>query len=335
MKDVDSNLVSMLMGKKLRYNESGLVVDEEPAFLDNKQYTETEVDTFEILADLWWSYLKQDVYQSILGGGSLFLAYEMWGNCPPRAPLGRINATYGTFDHLMLVMGRLGDFTARDARRKRALVRENGGFWHPPGMPRPTNMNVDLSKMQASMPPMPDFDGMMPGMTEPQLPRGFTESRSPPRTMPTYSGSIELDQAGIDAGEEWQEIRNALAIFAEALGEEFQPLSAEYCTPIISPFGPALQYRTYAIAGIWLNYYMALIICHRAHPSMPPAATMAVGVAAAQTVPFAGELGRIAAGIAPGCHQKLEVPPAIGAALIESATPLFVAGVQVSYLKDL
>jgi hypothetical protein len=80
-----------------------------------------------------------------------------------------------------------------------------------------------------------------------------------------------------------------------------------------------------------MNYYMALIACHRSHPSMPPATMMAAGIAARQTAFFATELGRIAAGIAPGCSMTLQVNPGVGAALIESSTCLFLAGVQVRF----
>lgn len=80
-----------------------------------------------------------------------------------------------------------------------------------------------------------------------------------------------------------------------------------------------------------MNFYLALIALYRAHPSMPPAAMMAAGIAARQTGSFANELGRIAAGIAPDCVRIQEVTPAVGGALIETTMGLFVAGVQVSF----
>jgi len=55
---------------------------------------------------------------------------------------------------------------------------------------------------------------------------------------------------------------------------------------------------------------------------------MAAGYSARQTAPLAKRLGQIAAGIAPDCNSATEINPGIGAALIESATCLFVAGIQ-------
>lgn len=71
-KDVDENIVSMLMGTKLRYDQYGHVIDES-LLVDRgtRCYTEREMETYEIQRDLFWWYCKQDVYQSILGGGRL------------------------------------------------------------------------------------------------------------------------------------------------------------------------------------------------------------------------------------------------------------------------
>jgi hypothetical protein len=70
--DVDENIVGILMGKKLRYDQYGQVLDENmPDEGGSKQYTEKDLETYETQRDLWWWYAKQDVYQSILGGGRL------------------------------------------------------------------------------------------------------------------------------------------------------------------------------------------------------------------------------------------------------------------------
>lgn len=195
---------------------------------------------------------------------------------------------------------------------------------------------------QSSMPPpppMPDFTGMVPNVHAPSLPRGFdTQAQSSGRaTSPASDSSDEMDLESLllEAQEEWQDIRNAYSMFSNALGDDFRALGPEFSAPINTPFGTALQYRTYGIAGIWLNFYMALIACHRAHPSMPPAAMVAVGFAAGQTAGFANEIGKIAAGIAPECSRSSEVSPGVGAALIESGTALFLAGVQVSLFSPL
>lgn len=246
-----------------------------------------------------------------MGGGKLFTEYDRWSLCPPRAPLGRLDAVYGTFDHLMLLMGRLADFASKDLKRKTLALKA---------------ANNPMSNQ------MPPFAGMVPNVKEATLPMGFS---------PTYSGSpqsseggeIDLEAQRLEAEEEWQDIRNAFNVLEDHFGEDFQPLGEEFSTPAQTPFGPALQYRTYGIAGIWMNYYMGLISCHRSHPSLPPAAMVAAGLASRKTAFFANELGCIAAGIAPDLSMINQVNPGVGAALVESSTCLFLSGVQVG-LED-
>jgi hypothetical protein len=175
---------------------------------------------------------------------------------------------------------------------------------------------------------MPNFAGMMPGTEgKAKLPRGF----SPPREESPMSedDNRSLENWTIEAEEEWQEIRNAFDILKENFGLDFQPLGPEHCQLIESPFGPALQYRTYSIAGIWIIYNMGLILCYRYHPTMPPAATVAAGLTARQTAFYANEIGRISAAIAPHASQVSQVSTGVGAGLIECTFGLFIAGVQV------
>ena len=238
----------------------------------------------------------------------------------------------------MLLMGRLADFASKDLIRKRLAIKASGG-WRPPEMtdmpPQRTPMlgpqggNPQMPQQSPQMPQMPSFAGMLPGVGKAKLPMGFEEWReNSPQS--TNSEDIDLEAQKIEAEEEWQEIRNAFSVLEDHFGEDFQALGPEFSAPIQTPFGTALQYRTYGIAGIWMNFYMGLIACHRCHPAMPPAAMMAAGIAARQTALFANEVGRIAAGLAPGCSKADQVNPGVGAAIIESATGLFVAGVQVS-----
>ena len=214
-------------------------------------------------------------------------------------------------------------------------MKDNGGHWKPPPefmrmQPTETSGSSSFARTLPKQPPqMPGFSGMVPGVREAQLPMGFESSRdSSPQS--TQSDEMDLKARTQEAEEEWQEIRNAFSVLEDYFGEDFQALGPEFAEPMETPFGPALKYRTYAIAGIWMNFYMGLIVCHRAHPSMPPAAMMAAGIAARQTASFANELGRIAAGIAPDCSRTTQVNPTVGAALLESTACLFVAGVQVS-----
>jgi hypothetical protein len=229
-------------------------------------------------------------------------------------------------------MGRLADFASKDIKRKRLTMKENAGWRPPASMAMPARSgSFSAPQQQYQVPQMPSFSGMVPGVAPPKLLMGFeraTGDESPHNDRGTCN---DLDLLRIEAEEEWQEIRNAFSILEDHFGEDFEALGPEFSPPIQTPFGTALQYRTYGIAGIWMNYYMALIACHRAHPSMPPAATVAAGIAARQTASFANELGRIAAGIAPDCSMTTQVSPGVGAALMESATCLFVAGVQVSF----
>lgn len=325
--EVDENLVGMLMGKKVRYDQYGQIIEDFVSMKDwNKTYTERDLEIYETQRDLFWWYCKQDVYQSILGGGKLFLDYSSWSHCPPRAPLGRLNAVYGTFDHLILLMGRVTDFAARDMKRKRAVIKANGG-WRPPAAPgQSSEMGASESSPQTP-PPMPSFSGMVPGFKEAQLPMGFEPSRdASPQSV--QSDDNDLPTQTIEAEEEWQEIYATLTILEDHFGEDFQALGPEFSAPIDTPFGPALQYRTYSIAGLWMNYYMGLIFCHRSHPSMPPASMVAAGIMRTRTEYYANQLGRIAAGVAPDCNRATEVNPGVGAALIESATCLFIAGIQ-------
>lgn len=138
---------------------------------------------------------------------------------------------------------------------------------------------------------------------------------------------IELEAAAVEAEDEWNEIKRALQVFEECLGPSFQPLSPEYMQPTSTPFGSALHYKTYSIACMWAMHHMAHIILHRAHPSMPPMAMMAAGVAAKQTARHANEIGRIVTGLYP-TDINTPITPALAAALSEISMALFFAGVQ-------
>ncbi|KAK4997653.1 hypothetical protein LTR60_007732, partial [Cryomyces antarcticus] len=115
----------------------------------------------------------------------------------------------------------------------------------------------------------------------------------------------DLNAATDAAMDEWTQIRHALNSFASRLGPAFQPLGPEFHQPLATPFGDAVVYRSYDIGCLWAVWHMAVIIAIRSHPSMPPAAMMAAGVAAQQTASMAHEIARIAAGIAPTRRSAL------------------------------
>jgi hypothetical protein len=227
-------------------------------------------------------------------------------------------------------MGRLADFAARDMKRKRAMMKANGG-WFPPAAMQASNSSSQTgasSMPPQTPPPMPPFSGMVPGVKDAKLPMGFEPTRDgSPQSV--QSEEIDIKVRTAEAEEEWQEIRNAFALLEDHFGPDFQALGPEFSAPIETPFGTALQYRTFGIAGTWLNYYMGLIFCYRAHPSMPPASMVAAGIMRKSTEYYANQIGRIAAGIAPECSFSTQVNPSVGAALIESSTCLFVSAVQV------
>lgn len=231
---------------------------------------------------------------------------------------------------MILLLGRLANFAAKDLKRKRLAMRANGGRWQPPESMRAQFPQPNPAGQSPQTPPqMPNFSGMVPEVKEAQLPMGFepTNDASPQSTQ--SDEEIDLQLQTNEALEDWQEIRDAFDVIESHFGEDYQALGPEFFAPMQTPFGAALRYRTYSIAGIWMNLYMGLITCYRAHPSMPPAAIMAAGITARQTAGFANELGRIAAGIAPDCSMTREVAPGVGAALIESSTCLFVSAIQV------
>lgn len=68
--DVDERFVAALMGKHLEYDMHGHVVDDNYP-TDTREYSERDLETYEIQRDLLWWYWKQDSYQSMLGGGKL------------------------------------------------------------------------------------------------------------------------------------------------------------------------------------------------------------------------------------------------------------------------
>lgn len=65
------------------------------------------------------------------------LDYVHWGQCPPRAKIGTLGTTYGSSDHLVLLMGRIADFQSKDMKRKQAVEKMNGGWIPPPELGGP------------------------------------------------------------------------------------------------------------------------------------------------------------------------------------------------------
>lgn len=145
------------------------------------------------------------------------------------------------------------------------------------------------------------------------------------------SSSQTLEDDTAAALKEHSEIIKSFDLFFNSLGEDYQPLAADACPPISTPFGPALQYRTYSMSCVWAFYYVGRILIHRFQPHMPPAAMVAAGVTAHLTSEYAQNVGRICAGLYyPQQHslQTGNLNPSLGAALIESTFCLLFAGVN-------
>jgi hypothetical protein len=135
----------------------------------------------------------------------LSFPYRKWSDCPPRSPLGRADALYGSYDHMMLLIGRISDFNCRDRPRKLRQVEADGGWRPRPGMPgfgstgppRSTTTNtgppdttgvptVSPSQMQA--PPLGGFEHGQEGPSA-GIRKGSSSSHNrPPSAMPEFFG---------------------------------------------------------------------------------------------------------------------------------------------------
>ncbi|KAG6366397.1 hypothetical protein INS49_000574 [Diaporthe citri] len=156
------------------------------------------------MMDLYWWFCKMDVYQSTLGASKLFMELDLWTQCPPRAPINRINQVYGTFDHLLLVLGRLCNFVANDLPRKRKAREQETGASPRSQTPRHFLLEPFLSPEQ-------------------------------------IHDAVDLETSTQKALEEWNDIMQAFQLFKSSLGPDFDPLSDDAHPPADSPFGPGLD----------------------------------------------------------------------------------------------
>ena len=69
----DQSLVSTIVGKKVNYDDFGMVFEDNGARHDARQSIPAKLDlqSFETLQDIYWSYARHDVYQSIVSGHRL------------------------------------------------------------------------------------------------------------------------------------------------------------------------------------------------------------------------------------------------------------------------
>ncbi|KAK0391065.1 hypothetical protein NLU13_0567 [Sarocladium strictum] len=305
--ELDYELLSDLTGAHITAEQYGLA-DGQPVDDAILATTDKDIENYETLRDLVWWYNKLDVYQSFLGGSKLLRAYDLWTMCPPRAHMCDEEAIYGTYDHVILLLGRLANFAAKDLVRKRKAASAS---------PQPKGGS-------------PQFPGIVPTGGKVTAPRGFSTTASGKSPQSQSNEESNLDISIKDALREWETIRAAFAGLKEQMDRTFTPLPDGYADRRESPFGPPIQYRSYAMAGIWMNFYMGMIQLHRCHPNMPPAAMPAAHMAEQNTREYAVLIGRMAAGLSiqgsnwPG--QRIDVN--LAAAYVECSFCLFVAAVQ-------
>jgi Fungal specific transcription factor domain len=128
--EVDQDLISTLTGQEVNYDHQI-----QPNFAGSNildDFSDKAVAEVKIKMDLRWWYCKQDVFQSMISGDPLLMDYDQWKYCPPRGRIGNANMPYGTFDHLLLILGRLSNFGGKDRSRKQRVVATQGGQWRPP-----------------------------------------------------------------------------------------------------------------------------------------------------------------------------------------------------------
>ncbi|KAF2477623.1 uncharacterized protein BDR25DRAFT_2571 [Lindgomyces ingoldianus] len=261
-----------------------------------KDFTNTDLDLFEIYLNLFWSYVKQDIYHSIFKCEDLILDYERWSDWPPRTAshASSSNALSSALDHLYLILARTVQFAAKDHRRKQAVAKSNGREWILLAPPTPSSLKEVLTKED-----------------QPSGLRADTKDAE-------ISRRLEYGKAYV----EWAQIERALEIFKGSLGHEFEP-SLPSCAPNArattaeSPFGDLIFYETPGIAHLQALIHMTQIMILRNHPDTPLGELDALSSCKSRTMQDALKIGRILAGTG---------LPAIQAASIGNVMPLLIAG---------
>lgn len=214
----------------------------------------------------------------------------------------------------------------------------------PTSMPPPSqSQSQSQSRGQAPNTSAGPMYGMMPPPTGPvQMHSAFHAMsanihdtayiRSAPPQTPGQPSDNDLSAATANALQEHASITAAFDLFHRLLSNpEYAPLTPDTTPPIFTPFGAALQYRTYPISCIWAFYHVGRILLHRLHPHMPPAAMVSAGVSARLTHNDAQTVGRICAGLyltSSYSLQNANLNPSLGSALMESSFSLFFAAIQ-------
>ena len=71
-RQLDERLISTIMGRVTRYDQHGRIIDEDdPTSQNESPLTAHDIENFEIQCELFWWYVKHDIYQSIISGNRL------------------------------------------------------------------------------------------------------------------------------------------------------------------------------------------------------------------------------------------------------------------------
>ncbi|KAJ5081786.1 Protein of unknown function DUF3468 [Penicillium alfredii] len=176
--NIDEGLIGSLIGRAVNYDEFGRVNDGHLQ-IPTRHFSRKDIETFRIQCDLYWWFIKQDVLHSLVSGNGLFIPYYQLGQCPPRARIGRLDAIYGSADHIWLMLARITDFGARDRKRKLKALKAAGTDWRP--TPELFKFIGRFSKHDPTQ---------MPGPSKPFGPKGPPGGSS----MPKEGGPVQ--QAG-------------------------------------------------------------------------------------------------------------------------------------------
>lgn len=180
---VNDNLTGLTMGNKSGRKDTGTGKGKGK----RTTYSKKELETCQLQSDLFWWYVKMDCYQSVLSGNPLILDYVRWDQCPPRARIGTLGTTYGSSDHLFLLIGKLAEFQARDVKRKRAVEKINGGWIPPPELGGPPRATMGMGRGQGC-------GGPPAGMGRGRPPMGAPSMGIPPMGGHSMAMSMDMGQ---------------------------------------------------------------------------------------------------------------------------------------------
>lgn len=355
---VDETLIEKLTGFGVSYAAQSHQYVKSNVF-DDDMSSAAEHD-WKARLDLFWWYIKMDVFHALLSGDQLLLPYSNWNLCPPRGRIGVVDQVHATIDHLWLVLGRLADFGGKDRLRKQRQVMASGGQWKPPQNSSQSTQPPAMSRGESAVPSANEGRTRAPRapQTSPSTKKGqpmnFYGMMPPPTIPPSMLTSFHINDAEMRKHSELQKptskatttsnlvletkkalaehsaIGDALEVWRASLGQDFDPLP-EDATETDQVFGASTRYKDPLVACMWSLYYLGRILLRRFHPHSPPAMMMSAGVNAASTHEDAETIGKINAGLLKSQIELAKagsINPTLVAALQEMSFVLMFAGVQ-------